>query len=129
MPVFRAPRSSSAPQAEKEGLSPEYREYLSSPEWARVRFGAILRAGYTCEGCEKERTLEVHHLSYLRLGRERESDLIALCKTCHKRADALRPVFRSWCRVRYGSKYLFVDMRAAWDRFREERKAHECPTL
>ena len=129
MPRFLAPAP--PPKREgKEGLSEEYREYLNSPEWANVRFRIIVRAGYTCEGCERDnRTLEVHHLTYLRLGRERDSDLLALCKTCHKRADTLRPIFRGWLRVRYGMKYLFVDMRQAWDRFQEERKDAGISTL
>jgi hypothetical protein len=121
MPVFLNP-TAPPPREEKEGLSEEYQEYLNSPKWAEVRFRIILLAGYTCAWCERDnRTLEVHHLTYLRLGKERDSDLLALCKGCHKRADSLRPIFRSWCRVRYGSNYLFVDMTSAWERFLEER--------
>ena len=61
-----------------------YREYLRSPEWRRTRRFALDRAGYRCQLCGKaQRGLQVHHLTYQRLGFEEPDDLVALCDDCH----------------------------------------------
>jgi hypothetical protein len=41
-------------------------------------------AHYRCERCGAKRTLEVHHRTYERLGRERDADLEVLCGDCHE---------------------------------------------
>ena len=68
-----------------------YREvYLRSPHWRARRSQAIGRAGGRCERCGARGRLEVHHLTYKRLGRERDRDLRALCHRCHRLADRRR---------------------------------------
>jgi hypothetical protein len=63
-----------------------YHEYLRTPHWRNTRIRALQRAGYQCKRCEtRGQRLEVHHLTYDRLGRERESDLTVLCEPCHAR--------------------------------------------
>ncbi len=96
----------------------QYRAYLRSPHWRRLRARIVQRAAEHCEWCgrfcgraphppddwcgredctwcqfyfdsegnstERERqTLEVHHRTYERVGRELETDLVALCWSCH----------------------------------------------
>lgn len=62
-----------------------YRDYLASPEWARVRERAIARAGGRCELCGMRPgprngvSLHVHHATYARFGREHLDDLAVLC--------------------------------------------------
>lgn len=76
--------------------SPEYRAYLRSPSWQRVRKQALQGSGYRCEHCGKTRSqagwLEVNHKHYkTRFGHERwPQDLEALCHPCHKKADRAR---------------------------------------
>lgn len=61
-----------------------YREYLATPHWLVMRSVALVRAGFQCRHCEAEDVrLDVHHLSYARLGRETANDLIVLCGWCH----------------------------------------------
>ena len=60
-----------------------YAVYLRSPEWQERRKLALQRAGYCCQRCRSDETLEVHHLSYDRLGFERPEDLYVLCNPCH----------------------------------------------
>jgi hypothetical protein len=68
-----------------------YREvYLRSPHWRARRAQAIGRAGGRCEHCGARDRLEIHHLTYERLGRERDRDLRALCHRCHRLADRRR---------------------------------------
>jgi len=62
-----------------------YPEYLQSAHWARMRSIARYRAGWQCQRCgnEEGRRLDVHHLTYERLGCEEDTDLIVLCSLCH----------------------------------------------
>ncbi len=86
-----------------------YREYRKSDEWKRKREAVMRRATKLfpvlsttvnrngreiqfmdvdrrpiCEndGCT-DKAIDVHHLTYERIGGERLSDLIALCRKCH----------------------------------------------
>ena len=63
--------------------SGRYQQVMHSDAWRRRRQRALKRAGYRCQKCGDRRRLEVHHLTYARLGRERAADLIVLCHTCH----------------------------------------------
>jgi hypothetical protein len=61
-----------------------YQEYLQTEHWAKARKTALERADFKCRVCNVGDTeLHVHHRTYQRLGREREEDLIVLCKECH----------------------------------------------
>ena len=69
-----------------------YDAYLKSSRWERVRDRAIRMAGKQCQQCGKQADrgkngqptgLNVHHLSYDRLGAEKDDDLIVLCRGCH----------------------------------------------
>lgn len=62
-----------------------YREYLKTPGWIKTRDAARDRAGKKCQMCAHTDRLEVHHNSYERLGSELDTDLIVLCRDCHKR--------------------------------------------
>lgn len=61
-----------------------YYDYLKSPQWQTVRDAALKRANYQCEKCKSAKNLEVHHITYKRLGYELPEDLIVLCKDCHE---------------------------------------------
>jgi len=62
-----------------------YRDYLRTDHWQQTRSRALSRSGGYCQMCETQPLwLEVHHLTYVRLGCEAELDLIALCPECHK---------------------------------------------
>ncbi|HSZ58656.1 MAG TPA: HNH endonuclease signature motif containing protein [Tepidisphaeraceae bacterium] len=63
---------------------PDYKEYLSSEDWAELRAEAIERAGGECERCGSTENLQVHHRTYRRLGQERLSDLECVCDECHR---------------------------------------------
>jgi hypothetical protein len=67
-----------------EGRSGLYRAYMASPQWAERRGRTLMLAGGTCQRCGQRRATEAHHLTYDRLGRERDQDLLALCGPCHQ---------------------------------------------
>lgn len=60
-----------------------YENYLKTRHWRRIRNRKILSDG-VCFLCGKDQNLQVHHRTYKRLGEEKESDLIVLCRECHK---------------------------------------------
>lgn len=62
-----------------------YNRYLRSEAWRSRRAKVLKRANGICEKCQKNRAVQVHHLTYDRVGRERLSDLQALCATCHNK--------------------------------------------
>ena len=68
-----------------------YREYLQSEEWQRKADRCKRLAGYKCERCGATgRVLHAHHNKedypdvYKRAGKERGSDLLAVCVDCHE---------------------------------------------
>ena len=63
----------------------DYETYLWSREWKQRANEAKQRAGWQCALCEETKSLEVHHRTYQRVGRERPSDLVVLCWRCHRR--------------------------------------------
>lgn len=67
-----------------------YNEYLKSAEWKHKRKSKLKQANFKCDGCgEKYGMLEVHHLTYDRVGMELLSDLAAYCINCHRIAHDL----------------------------------------
>lgn len=62
-----------------------YREYLASAHWADVRrrFWASKLPKH-CSGCQSTVGLVLHHRTYKRIGTERLTDLILVCRDCHR---------------------------------------------
>ena len=56
-----------------------YSSYLQSDEWQRKRTRVLQQRGAKCEVCGIKHRLQVHHLTYERLGSELLSDLKVLC--------------------------------------------------
>lgn len=76
----------------------EYITYMQSGRWFAFREAWAERHGgaaLTCyiDGCDVTWSdgLDLHHLSYDRLGREADDDLIAMCREHH---DLLHMIFR-----------------------------------
>lgn len=61
-----------------------YREYLSTAVWRTRRNRALKLAQYRCHQCGAGRGLQVHHLTYARIGSEWDADLQVLCESCHR---------------------------------------------
>lgn len=56
--------------------------YLKSKHWKKVR-ASVLASNPRCQAKCRKKSNVVHHLSYERVGAEREDDLMALCSECH----------------------------------------------
>ncbi len=74
-----------------------YAAYLRSTDWKVRRYRALDDANFRCQrcGCRGARDpyghygLDVHHLNYDRLGKERREDLEVLCRPCHDGAHEI----------------------------------------
>jgi queuine/archaeosine tRNA-ribosyltransferase len=58
--------------------------YLNSDQWKLVRSRILKRDNFSCKRCGNVHRIEVHHLTYIRFGRELPSDLVTLCRDCHQ---------------------------------------------
>ncbi len=102
----------------------QYESYMASVEWKQRRQRAIELAGYCCERCGAtawDKRLEVHHLTYERMGHEKDADLMALCPECHAAADRERAIsglyksqqalwlkrLNGWATKKYGEDWGF----------------------
>lgn len=66
-------------------ISNSYRTYLRSAAWQQKREAVARRSRGRCERCGWRRAAEVHHLHYGSLGNENLTDLMHLCRHCHRR--------------------------------------------
>lgn len=67
-------------------MAVDYQEYITSPRWRRLRNAYIVVYKSRCWCCTKQhhpRLLNLHHLSYERLGHEADGDLELCCLKCH----------------------------------------------
>jgi hypothetical protein len=60
-----------------------YRSYLLSDHWRAVRLRVLKHCENRCQMCNASGLIDIHHRDYSRLGEERFSDVIALCRQCH----------------------------------------------
>ena len=78
----------------KSVQSDEYKKYIRSAKWRNISNVMKKYVNFTCQGCNQifpAEQLEVHHLTYERLGHENPSDLRVLCReNCHPIADNVR---------------------------------------
>ena len=69
------------PRKSKRAWWKWYGTYLASDNWKKRREEVIARANGLCP-CGKPAT-QAHHLTYARVGHERKTDLVAVCRWCH----------------------------------------------
>jgi len=62
-------------------LDNKYNEYLESYAWKALKEKKI-SDDFNCSCCWKPASV-VHHLTYERLWRELENDIVSLCEICH----------------------------------------------
>lgn len=65
-----------------------YNDYLRSPHWRDLRRLAAAELPNVCL-CGATEQLQLHHMTYERLGHEQLVDLIWLCATCHNLTHVL----------------------------------------
>lgn len=72
--------------------SPYYKYvlYLNSPEWKAKRELVFKRDNCKCQKCKIEIADDVHHLTYENLGNEKLSELLSICRECHKKIHKMK---------------------------------------
>ncbi|MCR4340537.1 MAG: HNH endonuclease [Gemmatimonadaceae bacterium] len=96
-------------------MSLNYDEYMKSRRWFDRRDAFFAKYRARC-GCGSRFDLELHHKTYLRLGNERDEDLVPLCENCHKRvhseAERLQVggKMSKWEALAEASKYLIAEL-------------------
>ena len=62
----------------------KYEEYIQSKEWRAKKRERLVKDNFLCQDCRiPNKALEVHHITYDRLGDEDIFDLVTLCRKCH----------------------------------------------
>lgn len=97
-----------------------YDNYLASDHWQRTRIQRLLRANINKEWnliqCDRTEcglfvplmVLDVHHLTYARVGSERMEDLQVLCRSCHGVVHGYQPaLWWEWAK-RDGNKAVYA---------------------
>jgi hypothetical protein len=62
----------------------KYHDYLKSPQWKKKRRLVLERDGRICQICFVEKAVDVHHMTYVRIFKERLTDLKSVCRKCHE---------------------------------------------
>lgn len=61
-----------------------YENYLNTQHWKQFR-DKIIKSRKKCECCGAiEQIMNVHHISYSNIGKEKDRDVALLCINCHK---------------------------------------------
>lgn len=70
-------------------ITDDYKEYLNSPQWAKIRNKVLQRDDFKCSICGSYRGLQVHHLNYNHFKNEENylEDLMTLCNKCHEEIE------------------------------------------
>lgn len=62
----------------------DYNEYLNTQQWKDKRLRVLNRDNYVCQACLINKSVDVHHLTYIRVFKEPLFDLVSVCKECHE---------------------------------------------
>ena len=71
-------------------MTKDYKEYLKSEKWQKIRKTAFSQRGKKCEVCQSVKSLHIHHLTYDRIFNESLSDLQILCRKCHEKVHDIQ---------------------------------------
>ena len=63
----------------------DYVRYIRSSKWLNLKKKVFRYKGKICRKCGRRKSTQVHHKTYERLGKEQLSDLVPVCRVCHKK--------------------------------------------
>mgnify|MGYP003418506387 CR=1 FL=1 len=73
----------------QSGSRINYDVYIRSDEWKEFRKGYFQRHEKKCRVCGSAHNIQLHHITYERLGNEADDDLAPLCEGCHDEVHGL----------------------------------------
>lgn len=77
-----------ADKYESDFSQEKYDKYLLTEEWTTLKATRLMIDDFKCQQCDISITMKTshcHHVSYIRLGNEKLSDLLSLCPSCHNK--------------------------------------------
>lgn len=69
--------------------SGKYKDYLKTLWWEKRKEAYYELNPRRCYACKRKSMIDLHHCDYSRLLREKDSDLIPLCRKCHEAVHKL----------------------------------------
>ena len=73
-----------------------YKDYLQTKHWQLVHTAVLKRDQNRCADCGEtleHKPLEVHHITYIRRGKENLDDMMTLCRDCHQERHFVSTAF------------------------------------
>lgn len=58
--------------------------YMKTQAWQNLKLSRLRIAQHKCEHCGSINSLQLHHITYIRLTKELIEDVIVLCSVCHQ---------------------------------------------
>lgn len=101
-------------------MNEEYKTYLLSDKWKQKRELVFQKKWRKCEKCKSENHLVIHHWTYIRIYKEKVSDLFVLCNWCHKELHE-----KYWTRDLMRSTKAFIEWEELIPRKKKIRKSLE----
>lgn len=98
-------------------VSFEYEQYIASPQWAAFKARYFATHARACAVCGA-RQVQLHHLTYARLGYELPSDVVPLCDDHHR---AVHDYARATGSDLEAATYAFIRPRVTATRVSPER--------
>ena len=81
---FSVPRESTPQFGNKYMSAKDKKAYMRSSAWKLRKLATLMVQNDQCKLCGSTHDLQLHHLTYERLGNEYQSDLVVLCGQCHQ---------------------------------------------
>lgn len=100
-----------------------YQNYLLSAAWRDKREHVFKHKGKRCNICKSEDNIRVHHLTYDMLGKERLSDLVPLCKSCHDLVHKLGGGYIGYKKLKRSQKKKDPEYQAKVEKRNKRREA------
>lgn len=76
-------------KGDRSWTEPSYETYIASSGWATRRKDYFEAHPRKCSSCGSTSKIHLHHKTYVRMGRELDEDLVALCESCHSKVHKL----------------------------------------
>jgi hypothetical protein len=108
------------------GHDVDYKSYLASKKWFDRRDKYFKTHAKRCRACASKAKIHLHHMTYERLGSERDTDLIALCEVCHTNVHKLHK--NSTKSLRWVTQQYVAGARGVGEQARKrgERRLRRC---
>ena len=104
MPKWKKAKSKKKRYNKKKDSIKNYRVYINSKERKEKRIKFFIKYKFKCQLCKKEflsKNLNLHHHTYERVWKERNSDFAIVCISCHQKIH-----FKNWKKIRLNEKDL-----------------------